>query len=327
MAQFIFTSRNGIHIIDLQKTMQRLKIAYNAMKEIAEENGKVLFVGTKKQAQASVVEHATNCGMFYVAERWLGGLLTNFDTVSKSIQRLKELERMRDTDQWDAETKKEILDLTRELEKKEKVLAGIKDMTKLPEALFIIDPKREAIAVKEARKLRIPIFAVIDTNCNPDEIDYPVPGNDDAIRAIALFLEVMSRAINEGKSAGQVEEEDAVDEIDEEAVDASTDEEEEGAVEELASDEAAKFDEAASDEAAVAETGAVIEETVESTVTEDSVVESQADSIEEKAEEVETKAEEEIEKEAAATEKDEVKEELQDKYQEEYGDLDEKDTW
>lgn len=327
MAQFIFTSRNGIHIIDLQKTMQRLKIAYNAMKEIAEGNGKVLFVGTKKQAQASVVEHATNCGMFYVAERWLGGLLTNFDTVSRSIQRLKELEKMKETDQWDAETKKEILELTRELEKKEKVLSGIKDMTKLPEALFIIDPKREAIAVKEARKLRIPIFAVIDTNCNPDEIDYPVPGNDDAIRAIALFLEVMSRAIIEGKSAGQVEEGDVIDEFDEEAIDEATDEEEEGAAEELASDEVARFDDAGKFEDAAVETDIAIEETADSTVTEDNAVESKADSIEEKVEEEEKKAEEKIEKEAPATEKEAVKEELRDKYQEEYGDLDEKDTW
>lgn len=204
MAQFIFTARNGIHIIDLQKTMQRLKLAYAAMKEIAAKGGRVLFVGTKKQAQAAVKEYAQKCGQFYVSERWLGGLLTNFKTVSRSIQRLKELEQMEITGKWDAETKKEILELTRELERKRKVLEGIKDMDKLPEALFIIDPKREAIAVQEARKLGIPIFSVVDTNCNPDEIDYPIPGNDDAIRAIALFLEVMSNAIIEGQSAGQV---------------------------------------------------------------------------------------------------------------------------
>lgn len=203
MSQFIFTARNGIHIIDLQKTMQRLKVAYSAMKEIAANGGKVLFVGTKKQAQSAVVEYAQKCGMFYVSERWLGGLLTNYHTVSKSIQRLKELERMSETDIWDAETKKEIMMLRKELAKKHKVLSGIKDMAKLPDALFIIDPKRENIAVNEARKLRIPIFAVVDTNCDPEEIDYPVPGNDDAIRAIALFLEVMSRAIIEGASGGQ----------------------------------------------------------------------------------------------------------------------------
>jgi len=207
MSQFIFTARNGIHIIDLQKTMQRIKIAYNEMKDLAENGGKVLFVGTKKQAQTAIVEHAEKCGMFYVSERWLGGLLTNFKTVSNSIRRLKDLEAMSENDRWEAETKKERLELQRELEKKEKVLSGIKNMAKLPDALFIIDPKREAIAVKEARKLGIPIFAVVDTNCNPDEIDFPVPGNDDAIRAIALFLNVMSSAIIEGQSAGMAQEE------------------------------------------------------------------------------------------------------------------------
>ncbi|HOQ10992.1 MAG: 30S ribosomal protein S2 [Spirochaetes bacterium ADurb.Bin218] len=203
MSQFIFTARNGIHIIDLQKTMQRVKIAYAAMRDLAANGGKVLFVGTKKQAQGAIVEYAEKCGMYYVSERWLGGLLTNFKTVSNSIQRLKELERMQATDSWDAETKKEVLELQRELAKKNKILSGIKNMASLPDALFIIDPKREAIAVQEARKLGIPIFAVVDTNCNPDEIDYPIPGNDDAIRAIALFLEVMANAIIEGQSGGQ----------------------------------------------------------------------------------------------------------------------------
>lgn len=203
MGQFIFTARNGIHIIDLQKTMQRVKIAYSAMREVSANGGKVLFVGTKKQAQGAIVEYAEKCGMYYISERWLGGLLTNFKTVSNSIQRLKELERMQEHDSWDAETKKERLELQRELDKKNKVLSGIKNMTDLPDALFIIDPKREAIAVKEAQILGIPIFAVVDTNCNPDEIDYPIPGNDDAIRAIALFLEVMARAIVEGQSGGQ----------------------------------------------------------------------------------------------------------------------------
>jgi len=205
MSQFIFTARNGIHIIDLQKTMQRIKVAYAAMKEIAEKGGRVLFVGTKKQAQSAIEEHAKKCGMFYVSERWLGGLLTNFKTVSNSIKRLKELEVMRERDAWDAETKKERLELQRELDKKNKVLAGIKDMAKLPDALFIIDPKRESIAVREARKMGIAIFAVVDTNCNPDEIDYPIPGNDDAIRAIALFLDVIARAVIEGQSGGIAE--------------------------------------------------------------------------------------------------------------------------
>lgn len=203
MSQFIFTARNGIHIIDLQKTMQRVKIAYSAMRDLSANGGKVLFVGTKKQAQGAIVEYAEKCGMYYVSERWLGGLLTNFKTVNNSIQRLKELERMQENDSWDAETKKEILELQRELGKKNKILSGIKNMATLPDALFIIDPKRETIAVQEAQKLGIPIFAVVDTNCNPDEIDYPIPGNDDAIRAIALFLEVMAKAIVEGQSGGQ----------------------------------------------------------------------------------------------------------------------------
>lgn len=205
MGQFIFSARNGIHIIDLQKTMQRVKLAYEAMKEIAADGGKVLFVGTKRQAQQAIVEYAEKCGAFYVSERWLGGLLTNFKTASKSIERLRDLEQMRDNDSWEAETKKERLELGRELEKKNKTFSGIKNMKKLPDAVFIIDPKREAIAVKEARSLGIPIFAVVDTNCDPEEIDYPIPGNDDAIRAIALFLEVMSNAIIEGQSGGQTE--------------------------------------------------------------------------------------------------------------------------
>jgi small subunit ribosomal protein S2 len=214
MSQFIFTARNGIHIIDLQKTMQRIKVAYSAMRDLSANGGKILFVGTKKQAQGAIVEYAEKCGMYYVSERWLGGLLTNFKTVSNSIQRLKELERMQENDSWDAETKKEILELQRELAKKNKILSGIKNMTTLPDALFIIDPKRESIAVQEAQKLGIPIFAVVDTNCNPDDIDYPIPGNDDAIRAIALFLEVMAKAVIEGQSGGQSSDIDFEDEDD-----------------------------------------------------------------------------------------------------------------
>ncbi len=198
MSEFIFTARNGIHIIDLQKTMQRLKMAYQSMKDLAADGGKVLFVGTKKQAQLAVKEYADKSNMFYVSERWLGGLLTNFETVSQSVKRLKDLQRMREEDNWDAVTKKERLELQHELERKEKVLSGIANMKKLPDALFIVDPKRETIAVMEAKKLNIPIFAIVDTNCDPGEIDYPIPGNDDAIRAIALFLSVMANAIEEG---------------------------------------------------------------------------------------------------------------------------------
>ena len=200
MAQYIFTARNGIHIIDLQKTMQRLKIAYSAMREISAKGGKILFVGTKKQAQGAVKEYAEKCGMYYVSERWLGGLLTNFKTCSQSVRRLKDLQKMRETGEWDAVTKKEIQDLTKELEKKEKIFSGIAGLSSLPDAIFIIDPKKEAIAVNEAHILNIPIFAVVDTNCDPNEVDYPIPGNDDAIRAIALFLEVMASAIEEGRT-------------------------------------------------------------------------------------------------------------------------------
>jgi len=304
MAQFIFTSRNGIHIIDLQKTMQRLRVSYNAVKEIAENGGKILFVGTKKQAQASVVDHATRCGMFYVAERWLGGLLTNFDTVSKSIQRLKDLENMRETNQWDAETKKEILELSRELAKKERVLVGIKEMTKLPDALFVIDPKREAIAVREARKLRIPIFAVVDTNCNPDEIDYPIPGNDDAIRAIALFLELMANAVIEGQSAGQVEE------IEEEEL-----------VEEAGGDESKEGGE---------ETAEAVKEE-EGTVAaapggDDSEVETAAVTGADTAE-VPGEDSQETQSTDEPPSEDGVALEDKNKYEEEYGDINEKDTW
>lgn len=205
MAQYIFVARGGIHIIDLQKTMQLLKAAYAAMKELTANGGKVLFVGTKKQAKAAIVEYATKCGMFYISERWPGGLLTNFDTVKKSIQRFKDLEEMSKTGIWDAETKKEILELNRELAKKTKMLSGIKDMNKLPDALFVIDPKKESIAVKEARILGIPIFAVVDTNCNPDDVDYPIPGNDDAIRAIGVFLDAIANAVTEGISLQNVD--------------------------------------------------------------------------------------------------------------------------
>lgn len=201
MSRFIFIARNGIHIIDLQKTMQLLKVAHNAMKNIASEGGNVLFVGTKKQAKAAVVKYTEKCEMYHISERWPGGLLTNFETVRKSVQRLKALEDMERTNHWEAETKKEVLELKRELLKKNKMLSGIKEMDKLPDAIFIIDPKREAIAVREARKLGIPIFAVVDTNCNPDEIDYAIPANDDAIRAIKLICTQIADAILEGKAS------------------------------------------------------------------------------------------------------------------------------
>ncbi len=200
MAPYIFTARNGIHIIDLQKTVQMAKKAYEALREYTHRGEKVLFVGTKKQARSAVEREAKRCKMFYINTRWPGGLLTNWNTVRKSIARLKKLEAMEETNTFDQEarTKKEILMLQRELDKLRKDLAGIKDMNTLPENIFVIDPDRERIAVQEARKLGIRIFAVVDSNCNPDPIDYPIPGNDDAIRAISLFLQTMADAIIEG---------------------------------------------------------------------------------------------------------------------------------
>lgn len=198
MKPYIFTTRNGIHIIDLQKTRTMLEKSYQSMREFAAEGKKILFVGTKKQAQAAIEREAQKCNMFYVAYRWPGGLLTNFETVKKSITRLKNLEAMQEKGEFGVRTKKERLELEREAAKLNKVLVGIKDMTRLPDALFIIDPKREAIAVREAKKLGIPIFAAVDSNCDPTEIDYIIPGNDDAIRAIVLFLELMARAVNAG---------------------------------------------------------------------------------------------------------------------------------
>jgi small subunit ribosomal protein S2 len=206
MKPYIFTERNGIHIIDLQRTITLLKSAYNAVKELAKSNGTILFVGTKRQAQSAIVEEANRCGMPYVANRWLGGMLTNFSTIQKSIQRLKKLERMEVDGSFEFMTKKEVIRLTREKEKLLKNIGGIKDLESLPDMIFIIDPKKEAIAVAEAMRLNVPIVAIIDTNCNPDGIDYPIPGNDDAIRAINLFAAIVSSAVVEGQNeAGKIE--------------------------------------------------------------------------------------------------------------------------
>ncbi|AFM11119.1 30S ribosomal protein S2 [Turneriella parva] len=205
MKKYIFTARNGIHILNLQKTIVLAKDAYEAMRDLASKGGKVLFVGTKKQAQADIEKAATRCGQFYINNRWLGGLLTNFRTVKLSIQRLRKLEEAFATNTVHeiVKTKKEILQLDREIARLRKDLAGIRDMNELPDALFIVDPDREAIAVKEANTLGIPIFAMVDTNCNPDLIQYPIPANDDAIRAVALFLEIMANAVEEGKEGGE----------------------------------------------------------------------------------------------------------------------------
>jgi small subunit ribosomal protein S2 len=207
MAPYVFTARNGIHIIDLQKTVQKAKEAYDALKRLTSQKKTVLFVGTKKQARGAIEREAKRCNMFYVSNRWLGGLLTNWNTVKKSIARLKKLEQMLDnnTFEQEAKTKKEHLGLKRELEKLKKTLGGIKDMTTIPDILFVIDPKKEEIAVKEAKTLGLTVFAVIDTNCDPELIDYAIPGNDDAIRAISLFLETMSNAVIEG-TGGEIPE-------------------------------------------------------------------------------------------------------------------------
>ena len=199
MQKYIFGERNGIYIIDLQKTLKKFREAYAFMRDLAAQGGTVLFVGTKKQAQEAVLEEATRCGMFYVNHRWLGGTLTNFTTIRKSIARLKKLDEMKETGEYERLPKKEVLGLEREREKLEKALVGIKNLDRLPSALFIVDPKKEDIAVEEARRLSIPIVAIVDTNCDPTVIDYPVPGNDDAIRAVRLITARMADAINEGR--------------------------------------------------------------------------------------------------------------------------------
>jgi len=201
MKSYIFTERNNIYIIDLQQTVKLIDEAYNFVHNLASKNGNIMFVGTKKQAQESISAEAEKCGMPYVNYRWLGGTLTNFNTINQRVKRLFQLEKMEQGDEFRILPKKEVIILKREKEKLEKLLTGIKNMEVLPDALFIIDPKREKIAVAEARKLSIPIVAVVDTNCNPEEIDYVIPGNDDAIRAIKLMTSVISDAVLEGKKA------------------------------------------------------------------------------------------------------------------------------
>ena len=198
MAPYIFTERNGIYIIDLQKTVKKLEEAYNFVREISTEGKSVLFVGTKKQAQDSVKEEALRAGAYYVNARWLGGMLTNFTTIRKRIARLNQLRTMESDGTFDLLPKKEVIKLNLEIEKLEKFMGGIKDMKEIPGALFIVDPRKERIAVAEAKKLGIPIVAIVDTNCDPDEIDYVIPGNDDAIRAVKLISAAMANAIIEG---------------------------------------------------------------------------------------------------------------------------------
>lgn len=199
MDRYIFTERNGIYIIDLQKTVKKVEEAYRFIRDLAAQGGTVLFVGTKKQAQEAVKEEAERSGMYYINQRWLGGTLTNFQTIRTRIGRLKELERMQEDGTFDVLPKKEVALLKKEMDRLEKFLGGIKDMEQLPDAVFIIDPRKERIAVAEARKLNIPIVGIVDTNCDPDEIDYVIPGNDDAIRAVRLLTGKMADAIIEGK--------------------------------------------------------------------------------------------------------------------------------
>ena len=221
MAPYIFTERNGIYIIDLQKTVVKLEEAYNFIREISMEGKNVLFVGTKKQAMESVKDEATRAGAYYVNARWLGGMLTNFTTIRRRIARLKQLRTMEEDGTFDLLPKKEVIKLNLEIEKLEKFLGGIKEMTEMPGALFIVDPRKEKIAVAEAKKLGIPIVAIVDTNCDPDDVDYIIPGNDDAIRAVKLISGAMANAIIEGKegqmgaAAQEPEEAEATDIVEE----------------------------------------------------------------------------------------------------------------
>ena len=205
MAKYIFTERNGIYIIDLQKTVKKAEEAYKAMKEIAETGKPILFVGTKKQAQEAIKEEAERCGMFYVNERWLGGMLTNHKTIQTRIKKLRELERMENEGVFDVLPKKEVIKLRAEKEKLEKYLNGMKDMPELPGAMFVVDPRKENIAIQEAHRLGIPVFGIVDTNCDPEELDYAIPGNDDAIRAVKLITGAMANAIIEARQGAEEE--------------------------------------------------------------------------------------------------------------------------
>jgi small subunit ribosomal protein S2 len=206
MAEYIFTERNGIYIIDLQKTVKKVEEAYSFVKEIAESDKTVLFVGTKKQAQESIEQEAKRSGMYFVNQRWLGGMLTNFKTIRKRIDRLNELVKMEEEGTFEILPKKEVIQLKNEQEKLEKFLGGIKEMNDLPGALFVVDPRKERIAVKEAQKLGIPVVGIVDTNCDPEEVDYVIPGNDDAIRAVKLITAKVADAIIEAKQGEQIEE-------------------------------------------------------------------------------------------------------------------------
>ena len=222
MAPYIYTERNGIYIIDLQKSVGKVDEAYQAVADIAAEGGTILFVGTKKQAQDAIKVEAERCGMYYVNERWLGGMLTNFKTIKSRIARLKEIERMSEDGTFDVLPKKEVIQLKKEWEKLEKNLGGIKDMKKLPDAIFVVDPKKEKICVQEAHTLGIPLIGIADTNCDPEELDYVIPGNDDAIRAVKLIVSKMADAVIEANQ-GMTGEDEVYEEV-EEAVEEAVEE-------------------------------------------------------------------------------------------------------
>ena len=210
MAEYIFTERNGIYIIDLQKTVKKIEEAYDFIRSVAADGGEILFVGTKKQAQETIKEEAVRVGMHYVDARWLGGMLTNFKTIKKRIERLAQLHKMEEDGTFDLLPKKEVIGLRGEMDKLEKYLGGIKDMKKAPAAIFIVDPRKERIAIAEAKKLNIPIVAIVDTNCDPEDVDYVIPGNDDAIRAVKLVVSTIANAVvegREGKAEAPAEEE------------------------------------------------------------------------------------------------------------------------
>ena len=213
MAKYIFTERNGIYIIDLQKTVKMLDAAYDFIRDISAEGGEILFVGTKKQAQEAIKEEAERCGMHFVNARWLGGMLTNYKTIQKRIARLEQLNKMKEDGTFDLLPKKEVIKLELEIEKLEKFMGGIKNMGKLPKAMFIVDTRKEKIAVAEAKNLGIPVVAIVDTNCDPDEVDYVIPGNDDAIRAVKLIAGAMADAIIEGRQGEQNVAEEVAEEV------------------------------------------------------------------------------------------------------------------
>ena len=216
MAPYIFTERNGIYIIDLQKTVKKIDEAYSFMREVGESGKPVLFVGTKKQAPGAIKDEALRCGMYYVNQRWLGGMLTNWKTISTRIKRLNDIKAMEEDGTFEKLSKREVLTLQRELERLEKFLGGIKDMKGMPGAIFVVDPKKEKIAVKEARTLGIPVVGIVDTNCDPDDVDYIIPANDDAIRAVKLIASSMADAIIEGKQGESFDESEPTEEVESE---------------------------------------------------------------------------------------------------------------